>query len=88
MIKNIRSEEFRNVKTYPGANTGGRRRLEAPREDVTFRPFLESIRTCGESELGMNSLADETFRDGKALASSAGIIPREYSSGGRQKLGG
>src|SRR6202041_2166227 len=28
------------------------------------------------------------FRDGKALASYIGIIPREHSSGGRQKLGG
>src|SRR5215468_4320765 len=28
------------------------------------------------------------FLDGKALASSVGIIPREYSSGGKQRLGG
>ena len=28
------------------------------------------------------------FHDGKALASYIGIIPREYSSGGRQRLGG
>jgi transposase len=28
------------------------------------------------------------FVDGKALASFVGIIPREYSSGGRQRLGG
>ncbi len=28
------------------------------------------------------------FTDGKALASYVGIIPREYSSGGRQKFGG
>ena len=28
------------------------------------------------------------FRDGKALASYIGIIPRENSSGGRQRLGG
>jgi transposase len=28
------------------------------------------------------------FADGKALASYVGIIPREYSSGGRQRLGG
>ena len=28
------------------------------------------------------------FRDGKALASYIGIIPREHSSGGRQRLGG
>jgi transposase len=28
------------------------------------------------------------FADGKALASYVGIIPREYSSGGRQKFGG
>ena len=28
------------------------------------------------------------FADGKALASYVGIIPREYSSGDRQKLGG
>ena len=28
------------------------------------------------------------FADGKALASYVGIIPREYSSGGQQKLGG
>ncbi len=28
------------------------------------------------------------FVDGKALASYVGIIPREYSSGGRQRLGG
>ena len=28
------------------------------------------------------------FRDGKALASYSGIIPREHSSGGRQRLGG
>ena len=28
------------------------------------------------------------FCDGKALASYVGIIPREHSSGGRQKLGG
>jgi transposase len=27
------------------------------------------------------------FLDGKALASSVGIIPREYSSGKRQRLG-
>jgi transposase len=34
-------------------------------------------------------LGDPTrFADGKALASYVGIIPREYSSGGRQKLGG
>jgi transposase len=34
-------------------------------------------------------LGDPTrFVDGKALASYAGIIPREYSSGGRQRLGG
>src|ERR1700682_3261920 len=30
----------------------------------------------------------ERFRDGKALASYIGIIPRENSSGGRQRLGG
>ena len=30
----------------------------------------------------------ETVRDGKALASYVGIIPREYSSGGRQRFGG
>ena len=30
----------------------------------------------------------KTVRDGKALASYIGIIPREYSSGGRQRLGG
>jgi len=28
------------------------------------------------------------FADGKAVASYVGIIPKEYSSGGRQKLGG
>ena len=28
------------------------------------------------------------FADGKALASYVGMIPREYSSGGRQRLGG
>jgi len=28
------------------------------------------------------------FSDGKALASYVGIIPSEYSSGGRQKFGG
>ena len=28
------------------------------------------------------------FVDGKTLASYVGIIPREYSSGGRQKFGG
>ena len=28
------------------------------------------------------------FSDGKALASYVGIIPREYSSGGQQRLGG
>ena len=28
------------------------------------------------------------FADGKALASYVGIIPSEYSSGGRQRLGG
>jgi len=28
------------------------------------------------------------FADGKALASYVGLIPREYSSGGRQRLGG
>ena len=34
-------------------------------------------------------LGDPTrFADGKALASYVGIIPREYSSGGRQKPGG
>jgi transposase len=34
-------------------------------------------------------LGDPTrFVDGKALASYVGIIPREYSSGGRQRLGG
>jgi transposase len=34
-------------------------------------------------------LGDATrFADGKALASHVGIIPREYSSGGRQRLGG
>jgi len=34
-------------------------------------------------------LGDPTrFLDGKALASFVGIIPREYSSGGRQRLGG
>ena len=34
-------------------------------------------------------LGDPTrFSDGKALASYVGIIPSEYSSGGRQKLGG
>jgi hypothetical protein len=34
-------------------------------------------------------LGDPTrFTDGKALASYVGIIAREYSSGGRQKLGG
>jgi len=34
-------------------------------------------------------LGDATrFADGKALASYVGIIPREYSSGGRQRLGG
>jgi transposase len=34
-------------------------------------------------------LGDPTrFADGKALASYVGIIPREYSSGGRQRLGG
>ncbi len=34
-------------------------------------------------------LSDPTrFADGKALDSYVGIIPREYSSGGRQKLGG
>jgi transposase len=34
-------------------------------------------------------LGDPTrFADGKALASYVGIIPSEYSSGGRQKLGG
>jgi transposase len=34
-------------------------------------------------------LGDPTrFADGKALASYVGVIPSEYSSGGRQKLGG
>ena len=34
-------------------------------------------------------LGDPTrFADGKAVASYVGIIPKEYSSGGRQKLGG
>jgi len=34
-------------------------------------------------------LGDPTrFADGKALASYVGIIPREYSSGGRQRFGG
>ena len=34
-------------------------------------------------------LGDATrFADGKAVASYVGIIPREYSSGGRQRLGG
>jgi len=34
-------------------------------------------------------LGDPTrFADGKVLASYVGIIPREYSSGGRQRLGG
>ena len=34
-------------------------------------------------------LGDPTrFAEGKALASYAGIIQREYSSGGRQRLGG
>ena len=28
------------------------------------------------------------FADGKAVASYVGMIPREYSSGGRQRLGG
>ena len=28
------------------------------------------------------------FADSKALASYVGMIPREYSSGGRQRLGG
>src|SRR5262245_66070541 len=30
----------------------------------------------------------QRFADGKALASYVGIIPREYSSGGHQRLGG
>jgi len=30
----------------------------------------------------------QRFADGKALASYVGIIPREYSSGGQQRLGG
>jgi transposase len=30
----------------------------------------------------------QRFADGKALASYVGMIPREYSSGGRQRLGG
>jgi len=34
-------------------------------------------------------LGDPTrFADGKALASYVGIIPSEYSSGGRQRIGG
>jgi transposase len=42
----------------------------------------------------MTALATEVFvgdplrfRDGKALASYVGMIPAEYSSGGRQRLG-
>ena len=49
---------------------------------------LNAIRAAGKEAVSSRPTPDPQRRDGKALASYVGMIPREYSSGGRQRFGG
>jgi len=78
------------------------RKMEEEIENLTQRVAEQAGQRCGARLLMTNpgvgpvtALATEVFLgdprrfvDGKVLASYVGLIPREYSSGGRQRLGG
>jgi len=77
-------------------------KMEAEIEKLTQQVAEQAGNRCGARLLmthpgvgPVTALATDVFLgdprrfvDGKALASYVGIIPREYSSGGRQRLGG
>ena len=78
------------------------RKMEEEIESLTQRVAEQAVQRCGARLLmthpgvgPVTALATEVFLgdprrfiDGKALASYVGLIPREYSSGARQRLGG
>ena len=78
------------------------RKMEEEIENLTQRVAEQAGQRCGARLLmthpgvgPVTALATEVFLgdarrfvDGKALASYGGLIPREYSSGARQRLGG
>jgi transposase len=78
------------------------RKMEEEIESLTQRVAEQAGQRCGAQLLmthpgvgPVTALATEVFLgdprrfvDGKALASYVGLIPREYSSGARQRLGG
>ena len=78
------------------------RKMEEEIENLTQRVAEQAAQRCGARLLmthpgvgPVTALATEVFLgdprrfvDGKALASYVGLIPREYSSGARQRLGG
>ena len=78
------------------------RKMEEEIENLTQRVAEQAAQRCGARLLmthpgvgPVTALATEIFLgdprrfvDGKALASYVGLIPREYSSGARQRLGG
>jgi len=78
------------------------RKMEEEIENLTQRVAEQAGQRCGARLLmthpgvgPVTALATEVFLgdarrfvDGKALASYVGLIPREYSSGARQRLGG
>jgi len=77
------------------------RKMEEQIEDLTEQVTEQAKQRCGARLLmthpgvgPVTALATDVFLgdpqrfgDGKALASYVGLIPREYSSGGRQRLG-
>jgi transposase len=78
------------------------RKMEEEIENLTQQVAVQAEQRCGARRLmthpgvgPVTALATEVFlgdpkrfMDGKALASYVGLIPREYSSGERQRLGG
>src|SRR5215469_663908 len=78
------------------------RKMEEEIENLTQRVAEQAAQRCGARLLmthpgvgPVTALATDVFlgdprrfADGKALASYVGLIPREYSSGARQRLGG
>jgi transposase len=78
------------------------RKMEEEIENLTQRVAEQAAQRCGARLLmthpgvgPVTALATEVFLgdprrfvDGKALGSYVGLIPREYSSGARQRLGG
>ena len=78
------------------------RRMDEEIDNLTQQVAEQAEQRCGARRLmthpgvgPVTALATDVFLgdpkrflDGKALASYVGIIPREYSSGGKQRLGG